>query len=123
MARGIVLDSAYCIVCQALAVCKAAHRNTDDRASEYWGLCVLLEGVQEKLDAMENISPADQPNEEFFDRASNALGGALTLVGRSDDMGDDTLIMAVRTLVTLAKAKLDEEWQAFEQSTLEEQHG
>lgn len=121
--KPVILASAYCLVLEAIAVCQAAHRNTEDRASEYWGLCVLLEGVSEKIDAMENIAPGKNPSEDFFDGGSNALGGALTLVARSDDAGDDPLIMAVRTLVSLAKTKLDEEWKAFEQSSKEVQHG
>jgi hypothetical protein len=105
---------------QALAVSKGAHHFAGSRADEYWGIRVLLERVRELVE----VTTVQKDNEEAFDVASNALGGALSLIGQyNNDAVDDQMLYTIETMLALAKKHLDEEWFALEQAGTEVQHG
>lgn len=104
---------------EVVAVVNAAHDKASHRAGEYWGICVLAERVLMLVEAA-----GHHPNEDTYDVASNAIGGALALIGQyNDDTVDDQLLYAVESLLSVAKKKLDRDWFVLEQSAVEVQHG
>jgi hypothetical protein len=104
---------------QAEAVITVAFRLANHRANQYWGLKLLIDGVIDDVEAA-----SESPSYETYDKASNALAAALSLIAAfNSDAVDDKLLYAVVTILATAKGKLDDAWQAFELLAVEVQHG
>lgn len=116
MASKIVTDDlkhldALCFILQAKAVSEVAFRNADKRGNEYWGLHVLIESVNRDV-----YATVESETEENYEKASCSLAGAVSLIGAYNHEADDELLMAVETLLHLAKQRIDDAWEALDES-------
>lgn len=99
------------LIQQAIAVSRVARHNSDkQRSGQYWGIHTLVESLGRDLDAV-----LKSPNDETYDRASNSLAGALSLIQDfNDDRVDDSLLYTLGTLLFLTKVMVDQAWSVFE---------
>lgn len=116
MATRIITDDRYyldpqCLMMQAITVSKAAHHESDkERSGQYWGLHMLVESLGRDMDAI-----LKSPNDETYDRASNSLAGALSLLEDfNDESVDDSLLYTLGTLLFLTKVMVDQAWEVLE---------
>lgn len=102
---------AYCFVLQAKAVNEAAFSKAGDKANEYWGLQLLIDGVVKDVRAVTDIPTA---REEAYEVASCSLAGAISLLAAYNDQDvDDVLLMAVEALLRMAKKRVDDDHQRW----------
>ncbi|MDO9357903.1 MAG: hypothetical protein Q7T70_02780 [Polaromonas sp.] len=110
---GDLIDP-YCVMNQALNVMRAAVDESAKPTDMHWGVFSLIEHGVAHVERAQAALDAKAFSEDLHDKASSELAGLIgVLHAVNTDAVDNTLIYAVETLVTVAKAKIDSDNEAF----------
>lgn len=101
----------YCVMLQAQAIAEIAA--TAAATDVYWALASLTDKCTEKAEEAQRALQNGEYSSDLHEQASNELAGLVGLLrALNSDAVDDVLLYALGTLLVVAKAQLDADYEA-----------
>lgn len=106
----------YSVMLQAQAVAEIAA--TEAATDVHWAIHSLVEKSTEKTEKAQRALQSGRISIELHEAASNELAGVVGMLrALNNDAVDDVLLYALETLLVLAKAQIDADYEAHRRGT------